>query len=220
MKNRESSNQPDGKSIIRPRRGHWMTAVALIVVAVAFFSLSAENAEDAGKHETDGSATTRSETTRSPKLKELADPLSKGISVDDKVVKTEDEWRELLTPLQFEVTRRKGTERAFTGEYAENKVPGIYKCVCCGLALFSSETKFDSGTGWPSYDSPISSRHVAEIQDRSWFLQVRTEVLCGRCDAHLGHMFPDGPPETTGLRYCINSAALKFEPKKEAPPEN
>ncbi|MEE2705987.1 MAG: peptide-methionine (R)-S-oxide reductase MsrB [Planctomycetota bacterium] len=140
--------------------------------------------------------------------------------MDDKVVKTEDEWRELLTPLQFEVTRRKGTERAFTGEYAENKEPGIYKCVCCGLTLFSSETKFDSGTGWPSYDSPISSLHVAEIQDRSWFLQVRTEVVCGRCDAHLGHVFPDGPPETTGLRYCVNSAALKFEPKKEAPPEN
>ncbi len=197
-----------------------MTAVALIVVAVAFFSLSAENAEDAGRREADGIETTRSETTRSPKLKDLADPLSKGISVDDKVVKTEDEWRELLTPLQFEVTRRKGTERAFTGEYAENKEPGIYKCVCCGLTLFSSETKFDSGTGWPSYDSPISSLHVAEIQDRSWFLQVRTEVVCGRCDAHLGHVFPDGPPETTGLRYCVNSAALKFEPKKEAPPEN
>ena len=140
----------------------------------------------------------------------VTDPTGTGTG---KVVKSDAEWRAQLTPEEYRVARKAGTERAFANEYWQTKTKGAYNCRCCGAALFESDTKYDSGTGWPSFYQPVSTDAVATETDRSWFV-VRTEALCARCDGHLGHVFPDGPAPT-GLRFCLNSAALKLEPSDE-----
>jgi peptide-methionine (R)-S-oxide reductase len=129
----------------------------------------------------------------------------------DKVQKSDAEWRKQLTPEQYYVTRQHGTERAGTSPLNKEKRAGVFECVCCGAPLFASDAKFESGTGWPSFDKPAAGSAVSEHEDRALFMR-RTEVRCARCEAHLGHVFPDGPRDTTGLRYCINGAALKFKP--------
>lgn len=131
----------------------------------------------------------------------------------DKIIKTDEQWQQILSPQAYSVARQHGTERAFSGEYASFKGDGVYTCICCGTPLFDSHNKYDSGSGWPSYDQPIAPEAVIENRDSSHGM-VRIEVLCAACDAHLGHVFSDGP-KTTGLRYCINSVSLNFKPRNK-----
>jgi len=156
------------------------------------------------------------DSTALAKVKNLSEPDStnhNGVNMDNKVVKTDEEWKKELTPEEYRILREKGTERAFTGKYWDHHEIGTYICAACGTELFESNTKFDSGCGWPSYFEPIDSNRIIYNDDSSFGMK-RTEVICAKCDGHLGHVFDDGPPPT-GLRYCINSGSMKFVKKEK-----
>jgi len=183
--------------------------VMVVVALVAGGVRSDETPRTGAAAQAKGGRTMEDDAERNPALT--------GRLPDDQMPKTDAEWRQRLTPLQYEITRRKGTERAFTGKYTDTETPGTYRCICCGEPLFRSGEKFHSGCGWPSFFAPIDGvkgAAIAEHEDRSHFM-VRTEVTCRRCGAHLGHVFNDGPPPT-GLRYCINSASITLDKAQPA----
>lgn len=175
--------------------------VALLVLSVTFCACQDRSQTDSTPATTDRASPSNAQVS-------LGNDTIESGTMTEKIVKTEAEWRAILNPEQYHIAREKGTERAFSGEYWQTKTPGIYQCAACGLPLFESKTKFDSGTGWPSFWQPIDKRNVLEKTDIAYGM-VRTEVLCNRCESHLGHVFEDGP-QPTGLRYCMNSASLKL----------